>query len=130
MELSLEQAAPIATKRRGRKPRSEALTSPDQGSTIPDLEVTGEEERGTKGKRKQKESNEVPKSAVQQVLKSQHRSKRRVQSERSEEDMETSDSESSLFSDKRQEGYSGDLLDIAPATSYEWLGIRTVEPAS
>lgn len=130
MELSLEQAAPIAAKRRGRKPRSEALILPDQGSTIPDLEVTGKEEGGTKEKRKQKESSEVPKSAVQQVLKSQDKSKRKVESRKSEEDMGTSDSESSLFSDKHQEGYSGDLMDIAPATSYEWLGIRTVEPAS
>ena len=130
MDLSQEQTTPVTAKRRGRKPRSEAQNMADQGSTIPDMEVTGQEERGIRGKIKQREEIEVPKSAVQQVMRCQHRAKRRVESEGLEENIDTSDSESSSFIDKRQEGYGGDLLDVAPATSYEWLGIRTVEPAS
>ena len=118
MKASQESLPQPEVKRRGRKPKNVSQES----TVLEDLELSKSISKGNKLVDDRKE----PKSAVQNIRWEDVRSQG---SAKGEEEIEDSDLSSSIeFSENKKDRWRAEN-DI-PSTSYEWLGLRTVEPAA
>lgn len=123
MEQSQDLTTAIVAKRRGRKPKSQALDNLE--STLPETTDMRASESENVTKRGRKKSEQVPKTVTEErtdedTTKETRKLKARFGS-----------SPTSVIARMAEESSDEGLwTQTVPASSYEWLGLRTVEPTS
>lgn len=114
-------------KRRGRKPK----TMTQESTVLEDSEGMTELSRNISRERKVRAGSDAKKNTIQQEVRwneiDEQSSRRRSQfTEDSHSDWERPSSSERSLDDRRR----WRIADSVPSTSYEWLGLRTVEPVS
>ena len=131
MEASQDKNTPVIGKKRGRRSKSEIQAQMEQEMTVSDTERLSMEVKTTrKGRKPNNKEDKVPESVIQQAVKWEDAGKIEANSEQSQQDQSQSDSSSFSFEEVVGHKTKPYLAEAVPSTSYEWLGMRTVEPSS